>query len=348
MEEPKLRMPAEWESQAAIWCIWPDNTETWPENLEAAQIEFAAMVHALAEFTQVLVMVNAASRQAAEQRLLRSHVRHLQLIDIPSNDAWARDCAPTFVVDQETRKRVALDWRFNSWGEKYPPYELDQQVAQKVAEGLKCERIEPGPCFEGGAIEVNGQGLLISTQTCASDSRRNPEISPEQRLLMFENVFQQYLGITQTVWLPGNAILGDDTDGHVDQLVRFTDESTIVYAWTEDLNDPQHQSLKQNRLELERSLERLNLDVTFYPLQLPKPFSLYGRQIPGSYCNFVISNEVVVVPQFGVPEDKGAVDLLTDLFSEHHVLGLPSRNLSVGLGSFHCLTQQVPYVEADG
>ncbi|MEL7499299.1 MAG: agmatine deiminase family protein [Planctomycetota bacterium] len=345
----RFRMPAEWEPQAAIWATWPDNSKTWPENRVKAQIEFSALVHSLAQFVPVHVMVNQVSLGVARRYLIQPDTFNIHLIDIPTNDAWARDYAPTFVVDRDSHSLVALDWQFNAWGGKYSPFDLDALVATRIAQGQQIERVELGLCFEGGAIETNGAGIILSTTSCGLDDNRNPSLPREERLAQFETVFNKYLGAQNTVWLPGAAIEGDDTDGHIDQLARFVGETTIVCACSEHTNDPQHAKLEQNRIALETELAKVDPGTEFELIGLPVPASFEhgGRRIPASYCNFVITNELVVVPQFSVPEDLAALSILRSLFSNRHVIGLPSRNLSVGLGSFHCLTQQVPALTND-
>jgi agmatine deiminase len=347
----KYRMPAEWEPQEAVWLTWPENKETWPDNLAAAQIEFTALVHSLAEMVLVRVLVNQPSLEHAYETLIRPDIRNVGLINIPTNDAWARDYAPTFVVagdriagepnTGDDQKLVAIDWDYNAWGGKYPPFEDDQKVAAKVADGMKIDVLRPELCFEGGAVETNGAGVVLSTISCAGDANRNE--GPQADLLKrFESVFEQYLGAENTVWLAGAAIEGDDTDGHIDQLVRFTDATTLVYAWC-DSDNSQYPSLSQNLADLKAGLDQL--EATFQLVALPIPeqaIEFFGRRVPASYCNFLITNELVVVPQFGCAEDGQALEILKPLFPDRYVVGLPSRNLVVGLGSFHCLTQQQP------
>ena len=343
MADEKYRWPAEWEPQSAVWLTWPDNQETWPDNLTAAQIEFSAFVHSLAEMVTVRVIVNQSSLDDAYQRLIRPDIRNVGFINIPTNDAWARDYAPTFVVSQQN-ELVAIDWDYNAWGGKYPPFENDQQVASKIATGLKIETLRPGLCFEGGAIETNGQGIVLSTLSCACDPNRNSG-SPAELEQRFEAAFGKCLGAEQTIWLPGDAIAGDDTDGHIDQLARFTDPKTLVYAWC-DADDPQHAGLAKNLSALKAGLATAGNDFSLHPLPIPKqPIEICGRRIPASYCNFLITNDLVVVPQFGCPEDEQAMEILKPLFPDRYLAGLPSRNLSVGLGSFHCLSQNQPTVK---
>lgn len=234
---------------------------------------------------------------------------------------------------------TAIDWHYNAWGGKYPPFDDDQKVAPRVAETLAIESISPDLCFEGGAIEISEAGVLLCTRSCAFDPNRNPGKSLNE----VEQIFQKYLGAKQIVWLSGDAIEGDDTDGHIDQLARFTDEKTIVYAWSAP-DDPQHAGLAQNLEDLKTGLARLDLgEIRLIALPMPAPITRRERRVPASYCNFLIANGVVIVPQFGEADcDRQAIEILTTLFPGRDVVGLNSLNLSVGLGSFHCLSQQQP------
>ncbi len=345
MSNSEYRMPAEWEPQEAVWLTWPDNKDTWPKNLAAAQIEFCALAHSLAEMVTVRVMVNQPNLEDAYEKLIQPDIQNIGFINIPTNDAWARDYAPTFVFES-SKKLVAIDWQYNAWGGKYPPFDDDQKVAGRIAKGMSIDAIEVGLCFEGGAIETNGQGLLLSTLSCALDANRNEYTEADQQRQKFETAFEQFLGARQTIWLPGDALAGDDTDGHIDQLARFTDARTIVYAWCEE-SDPQRPALEANLAALEDGLAAVDDKFRLVPLLVPQPIEMLGRRIPASYCNFLITNDLVVVPQFGCPEDQLAMDVLRGLFPDRYLAGLPSRNLAVGLGSFHCLSQQQPQLPRD-
>ena len=337
--EKSLRMPAEWEHQSAVWLSWPHNIETWPENLPAAQDEFSALVRSIASSQSVYVMASGEALRSAKSRL--GSVSGVTLVEIETNDAWARDYAPTF-VESDQKQLIALDWHYNAWGGKYPPFDADQKVASQVAGYLTIKCIKPALCFEGGAIDVNGEGVLLCTKSCALDPNRNPGMSLQQ----IEEILANHLGASKIAWLSGDAIEGDDTDGHIDQLARFTDAQTIVYAWSDDPADPQLSGLRKNLEDLESELARLGLDdFRLIPIPIPGPIEYCGRRVPASYCNFLITNEIVAVPQFGVPEDAKAMEILGPLFPNRKLVPLLSNNLSVGLGSFHCLSQQQPAIK---
>ncbi len=332
----RFRMPAEWEPQAAIWLSWPHNVETWPQNLAAARAEFVALVRAISNSQLVRVMVPNREMELAGSQL--GEISNVTVVAMDTNDAWVRDYAPTFVKDVESDELVSIDWYYNAWGGKYPPFDLDQRIASKVAAHLGLRNIAGGLCFEGGAIEINERGVLMTTESCALDPNRNAEKSR----LEVESILIERLGCHEVVWLPGDigeqkTLVGDDTDCHIDQLARFVDNETIVHAWTNE-SDSRYEALWLNVSVIERQLPSVRL----VPLMLPEAFQFCDRQIPASYCNFLITNESVIVPQFGVPEDDAAVQVLRSLFSKRKVVPLASRNLSVGLGSFHCLSQQQP------
>lgn len=329
-------MPAEWEPQAATWVSWPHNIETWPTNLQQAQSEFTQFVKAIAATQPVCVMTRRQDLELVHSQLADNP--NVCVVQIETNDAWARDYAPTFVHDLESGESVAIDWYYNAWGGKYPPFEADQQVAKKVADHLKLRHLAGGLCFEGGAIEINEDGVLLTTESCALDPKRNAAKSKHE----VESIFRERLGCKKVVWLPGDVgeshtIPGDDTDGHIDQLARFVNNDTIVHAWT-DKSDARFAALSANVAAIGQQLP----DATLVPLLLPGPFEYCDRMIPASYCNFLITNESVIVPQFGVEQDALAIEVLRPLLANRKLVPLNSRNLAVGLGSFHCLSQQQP------
>ncbi len=331
-------MPAEWERQAGMWVAWPHNADTWAHNLNEAQREFVTLVRTIARCQRVFVLCGGSGFQRA-RKAFPPQGSNIVLVDIPTNDAWARDYAPTFVQDQTNGELTAIDWHYNAWGGKYPPFDKDQQVAKKIAQYRQIKCISPDLCFEGGAIEINESGLLLSTRSCALDPNRNAVRSLEQ----IEQTLIENLGATSVVWLTGDTIEGDDTDGHIDQLARFADNNTIVYAWSDDADDVQAAGLRQNLDDLRAGLALTRrTNVQLIPLPLPEPVRYREMRLPASYCNFLITNNQIIVPQFGVRSDQQAMEILTPLFSDREVIGLPSFHLSVGLGSFHCLTQQQP------
>ncbi len=351
-------MPAEWEPQAAVWLAWPHNGDTWPRRLSEAQQEFIQFTESIASATPVKILSgqNAGSRNPKPDAALNAlgGLSNIEIIDIPTNDAWIRDYGPTFVIENEQRTRneqrlAAIDWHYNAWGAKYRPFEDDQNVARRIADNLGICAVDPGLCFEGGAIEINNDGLLLTTRSCALDKNRNPKTDTAA----VETILARHPGAARTVWLTGGGVDGDDTDGHIDQLARFTDNRTILYAWTEDESDPQRIELANNLEDLRTGLATIDqcaLDnFNLIPLPLPaNPVVVDGVRLPASYCNFLITNNLVIVPQFSEGgdgnrrSDAQALELIASLIPGKRIVGLQSRYLVAGLGSFHCLTQQQP------
>ena len=333
-------MPAEWEPHAAVWVAWPHAPETWPGCLDAAEQEFRTLVEALSasEPVNVLVQSPAHAQHVHEQLVsqLGDSARPIQLHEIPTDDAWLRDTGPTFVEDSQSGL-LALDWTFNSWGGKYPPWELDDQAARKLAARAKvrCQRV--GLVIEGGSLEVDGEGTLIATESTLLDSKRNPGITRDK----LEQELGELLGVTRIVWLEGE-IEGDDTDGHIDQIARFVSPGRVLCAHEPDATDPNHEPLQRCRAALKRARDARGRGLEVIDLPMPPRLEAAGARLPASYANFYVSNRTVIVPIFDVPTDAQALKLLSELFPERAVRGIPCRTLVRGLGSVHCLAQQQP------
>lgn len=345
--EAGFRMPAEWESHAATWLAWPHNSDTWPLNLPAAQEEFCLLAKAIRQDEPIVVLCSDAQLESCQSRIesASNDCYPAYFLNVPTNDAWIRDYGPTFVTSEQSC--LAIDWQYNGWGAKYPPFDDDQKVVQramgKLPEGLAAakgtEVHSSKLCIEGGAIEPDGEGTLLCTTSCALNPNRNRAWQLEQ----VESELKRCLGAQNIVWLDGEGIQGDDTDGHIDQIARFVPENKIVYASTHK-RDSQFQALQNNFALLEESTHLEALGTELIPLPVPSPVVYRERRMPASYCNFYITNRKVIVPQFDQqPADSEALAILRDQFSlEREVIGLPSINLVTGLGSFHCLTQQQP------
>jgi agmatine deiminase len=330
-------MPAEWERHQATWLSWPHNPETWPGCLEGAERALADAVVALAPGEIVHVNVrDPAARDALAARLAgRVGPERVRYHEIPTNDAWCRDHGAIFVRAESVL--VALDFRFNAWGGKYPPFDLDDAAGARMAAaiGVPCERIEM--VLEGGSIEVNGQGTVLTTEQCLLNRNRNPAMSR----LEIETALRRYLGVEQIVWL-GDGIDGDDTDGHIDDITRFVAADRVVTAVEEDRGDVNHAPLAENveRLRAVRLPDGRRLEIVELPM--PEPLVREGRRLPASYANFYVGNDVVLVPVFGCARDATAVEVLATCFPGRRMVPIDCRDVVVGLGTFHCLTQQVP------
>ena len=335
---PRGRLPAEFEAHAATWLAWPHNAETWPGCLEQAEAEFCVLVARLAESEPVRILV----KDEAHAKDVRTKLQELpagaavELHSVPTDDAWLRDTGPSFVRDQNGGL-LALDWSFNTWGGKYPPWELDDAVATQVARiaGTRCFR--PGLVAEGGAFEVDGAGTLIAAEPTLIDPARNPGIGREE----LERQLGELLGVRRILWL-GAGIEGDDTDGHVDDVARFVAPGRVVCAREPDPLDPNHAPHEDCRARLAAARDAAGKALELIDLPMPSPLESGGERLPASYANFFIANRSVLVPVFGVPEDRPALALLGAQFPGREIVAIPAATLVRGLGAVHCLTQQQP------
>ncbi|MCG8589789.1 MAG: agmatine deiminase family protein [Proteobacteria bacterium] len=336
------RWPAEWEPHAATWLSWPHNLETWPGCLADAEAAFAAMVRALCPHERVCInVVDAAMEDRVRALLADAGVAPdapVACFEIPTDDAWVRDHGPIFVVrgEADAREVALLDFRFDAWGGKYPPWDRDDAVPAAVAGALGAARRPVEFVLEAGSIEGNGEGLVLTTESCLLNANRGGRPRAE-----VEAVLRETLGAREILWLE-DGVAGDDTDGHVDDLTRFVAPRTVVTATERDVADPNHAPLEANRRRLRawRGVGGEALDVVELPM--PPPVVHAGERLPASYANFYVANEVVLVPVFDVPSDARALAILRELWPGRDVVGIPARVLVRGLGAVHCLTQQQP------
>lgn len=334
------RMPAEWEPHEAMWLTWPQNPYTWYRGFERVEDAYVQMIRALTEGELVRVLVDdAKTTERVYRRLEEGNVplERVELYKIPTNDAWIRDYGPNFILNETS---LALNnWGFNSWGGKYPPWDLDNAVPTEIARRLSIPMFSPGIILEGGSIEVNGQGTLLTTESCLLNMNRNPHFSREQ----IETALGEFLGVRQVLWLE-SGIVGDDTDGHVDDLARFVNPTTLVAVVEEDPTDANYAVLQANweRLQKMTDLEGQPFEVVALPM--PKPVVVRGVRLPASYANFTIANACVLVPVFEQKSDTVALETLARFFPTRRIVPIPGVELAVGLGACHCLTQQQPAV----
>ncbi|MBI2964129.1 MAG: agmatine deiminase family protein [Deltaproteobacteria bacterium] len=332
-------MPAEWEPHEATWISWPHNPETWPGKLEPVPAVFAAMVAVLHEYEEVRILAGSDELEASARRALRAggcESPNVRFFRIPTNDAWVRDHGPIFVVDG--RGTVAMtDWRYNAWGGKYPPYDLDDRVPERINETLRLRRFEPGIVLEGGSIDVNGRGTLLTTESCLLNGNRNPTLSRQD----IERHLEEYLGVRHVVWL-GDGVAGDDTDGHVDDLARFVAATTVAAAAEPDPADENYRALQDNLRRLRAARDERGRPLEIVELPTPPPLYHEGRRLPASYANFYVGNRAVLVPVFDHPRDEIACETLARLFPGRRIAPIPATDLVWGLGACHCVTQQQP------
>lgn len=339
--------PPEWAPHAATWLSWPHNADTWPAGrLARVQHVFVSFIRLLAQAEDVhLHVLDEAQRQAVARQLEAAGVLmdRISLHLFPTNDAWCRDHGPCFVFDRETGRKTIVDWGFTSWGGKYP-YALDTRIPSQVAAACGVPRMDPGFVLEGGSIDVNGGGCLLTTTSCLLHANRNPGRSQEE----MEDLLRYYYGVEQILWL-GDGIVGDDTDGHVDDITRFVAEDMVVTAVEPKASDPNYAPLQANLALLQQARLADGRPLRIVELPMPEPVVADGMRLPASYANFYIANAAVVVPTFGCPQDAVALDILRQCFTRP-VVGLAARDIVYGLGAFHCLSQQEPVDsgEADG
>jgi agmatine deiminase len=325
-------MPAEFEPHAATWLAWPHNPETWPDCLGAAEREFSELVAALLTSEPVHVLAQSEAHRDHVAKQIRG-VAEIHIV--PSDDSWLRDIGPTFVRDAE--ELVALDWTFNSWGGKYPPWEADDAVASAVAAlaGTRCLRSEL--VLEGGSLEVDGRGTLLATRSSLLDPKRNAALTHVE----LERSLASLLGVQHVIWLEAE-LAGDDTDSHIDNIARFVAPGRVVYARETNESDANYEALTTMKRALEAARDAHGRALELVPLPMPPALEADGSRLPASYANFYIANRVVCVPAFQAPSDRQALSILTALFPGREVVAVPARALVRGLGTLHCLTQQQP------
>jgi agmatine deiminase len=298
-----------------------------------------AMVEALIESEQVCINICNGAHEAEAREVLRGLPMHrISFHVVPTNEPWCRDHGPIFLIRDLDPRLAAVDWDYNAWGNKYPPFDLDEVAPTRVAKILGVPVFYPGMILEGGAIEVNGAGALLTSESCLLNKNRNPNLSRDE----IEQCLRDYLAVRDILWL-GDGIAGDDTDGHIDDLARFVSESTVVTVAEENRDDENYEPLQQNLMRLQAMKIRGHA-VEIITLPMPKKIMREGLRLPATYANFYIANTCVLVPTFADPVDEAALSVLRECFPGRRVIGIDCRELIWGLGAFHCLTQQQPAV----
>jgi agmatine deiminase len=332
------RMPAEWEPHAATWLSWPRREGiSFPDSFDRVLPALRAMVEALLSSEPVNINVCNGAHEAEARRALEG-IDHSNLTFhlIPTNEPWCRDHGPVFVTREKEPRIAVVDWDYNAWGGKYPPCDLDEVVPTRVAEKLKLPVFYPRMVLEGGSIDVNGAGALLTSESCLLNKNRNPHLGREE----IEQRLRNYLGVREILWL-GDGIEGDDTDGHIDDLTRFVAERAVVTVIEENRDDQNYEPLQENLARLkETNVDGAPLEI--HTLPMPAKVEREGMRLPASYANFYITNQCVLLPIFDDPSDKKAISVLERLFPKRRIVAIDCRELIWGLGAFHCLTQQQP------
>lgn len=335
--------PAEFAPHKATWLSWPHKEASWPGKIDAIFPAYATFIAYLSHGERVCINVaNEQMKQFALAHIMATNA-NLSAIEFyfnPTNDAWCRDHGPAFLINPAAEiNKVVVDWDYNAWGGKYPPYDLDDVIPTRIAQQLGIPVYLPGIIMEGGSVDFNGAGSLITSRQCLLNPNRNPTLNQHQ----IETFLQQFYGVEQVLWVE-EGIIGDDTDGHIDDTVRFVNGDTVLAVVEENKSDENYTLLQNNLKELHqmRLLNGKQLNVVELPM--PEPVIWEDQRLPASYANFYIANSVVVVPTFRSANDDKALSIIQDCFADRTVVGIDSTDIIWGLGSFHCLSQQEPAV----
>jgi agmatine deiminase len=334
------RMPAEWEPHAATWLSWPRREGiSFPDSFDRVMPALRAMVEALIESEQVCVNICNRAHEAEAREVLRGlPTERISFSLVPTNEPWCRDHGPMFLTRDFDPRLAVVDWDYNAWGNKYPPFDLDEVAPKRIAEILDVPVFCPGMILEGGAIDVNGAGALLTTESCLLNKNRNPNLSRDE----IEQRLRDYLGVRDILWL-GDGIAGDDTDGHIDDVARFVAQQRVITVIEENRYDENYEALQKNLARLHAmKIGGRALDIITLPM--PKKIMREGLRLPATYANFYIANTCVLMPTFADPADEAALSILRVCFPGRRVIGIDCRELIWGLGAFHCLTQQQPAV----
>jgi agmatine deiminase len=335
-----FRMPAEWERQEAVWLSWPHNRATWPGNFRPIPGVFAQVAAqiSLREKVRINLPVPGWKRALTLIRKAGADMANVEFYPHPTNDAWCRDHGPIFVRNDRTGRVAVTDWTYNAWGGKYPPFGLDNRIPGRIAGALGLRRFRKAMVLEGGSIDVNGQGLLLTTEACLLNPNRNPGLSRAR----IEQALRDFLGVHTVLWL-GDGIAGDDTDGHVDDITRFFSERGIVTAVEPNPRDANAGALRANLERLRALRTPAGGRFRIEELPMPAPCLRRGRRLPASYANFLVINEAVLLPTFRQRRrDRQAAEVLASCFPGRAVVPIDCLELVWGLGTLHCISQQQP------
>lgn len=332
--------PAEWVKHEATWLSWPHKEASWPGKIETIYAPYCEFIKVVAEGEKVRINVRDAAMKADATAYLQKSGADLTQIEFyfnESNDAWCRDHGPAFLLNKAGDQKAVVDWDYNAWGGKYPPYDLDDVIPTKIAGYFNLPVYHPEVIMEGGSVEFNGAGTILTTTACLLNENRNPHLSKEQ----IEQYLLEFYGAEQVLWL-GDGIVGDDTDGHIDDITRFVNEDTVVTVVEDNPLDENYILLQEN-LEALKAMRLPNgKALNIVQLPMPSPVIHEDTRLPASYANFYIANSAVIVPTFRDVNDEKALTIIQNVFPDRRVVGIDSTDIIWGLGSFHCLSQQEP------
>ena len=335
--------PAEFAPHVATWLSWPHKEASWPGKIHTIFPFYCQFVKELTKGEKVNINVNDEAMKFFAIDCLNKAGVDLSKVEFffhPTNDAWCRDHGPAFVINRNAeQKKAIVDWDYNAWGGKYPPHDLDDVVPTLIAKHYGIPVFRPGIIMEGGSVEFNGQGTLMSSTACLLNPNRNPHLNQEQ----IENYLINYYGVDQILWID-EGIVGDDTDGHIDDTVRFTDEDTVIAVVEENKSDENYELLQRNLAQLKKMRLLNGKQLNIVELPMPEELIYEDQRLPCSYANFYIANKSVIVPIFNSRNDDRALQIIASCFPDRNVIGIDSTEIIWGLGSFHCLSQQEPAV----
>ena len=335
--------PAEFAPHVATWLSWPHKEASWPGKIHSIFPSYAQFIKELVKGEEVKINVaNTAMQQFATQTLEKAGVdlSRVKFFLHPTNDAWCRDHGPAFLINPSAAQPKAIvDWGYNAWGDKYPPYDLDDVIPTLIARHYNYPVYYPGIVMEGGSVEFNGAGTVLTSTACLLNPNRNPHLNQAQ----IEEYLRAYYGVEQVLWVD-EGIVGDDTDGHIDDTVRFVNEDTVLTVVETNRSDENYSLLQQNLKQLKSMRLSNGKQLNIVEIPMPEPLSYEGQRLPCSYANFYIANQSVIVPVFNSKNDDKALQLIEECFPGRQVIGIDSTDIIWGLGSFHCLSQQEPAV----
>lgn len=335
--------PAEFDPHVATWLSWPHKEASWPGKINTIFPYYAQFVKELTKGERVCINVNNEKMQAFAVSHLQQAGVDLDKVEFfmhPTNDAWCRDHGPAFLVNPTADiKKVIVDWNYNAWGGKYPPYDLDDIIPTLIARHYDIPVYYPGIIMEGGSVDFNGKGTLITSTACLLNPNRNPELKQEE----IEEYLVKYYGVEQVLWVD-DGIVGDDTDGHIDDTVRFVNEDTVLAVVEENKADENYELLQKNLKQLNSMRLLSGKQMNIVELPMPDLVIYDDQRLPASYANFYIANNSVIVPTFRSPKDEKAISIIAGCFPDREVVGIDSTEIIWGLGSFHCLSQQEPLI----
>lgn len=334
--------PAEFAKHDATWLSWPHKEASWPGKIDTIYPYYSEFIKYLALSERVCINVNnAAMQQFALSHLQKANVdlSKVEFFMHPTNDAWCRDHGPAFLLHKIEAKKAIVDWGYNAWGGKYPPFDLDDVIPTLIGKHYNIPVFNPGIVMEGGSVEFNGAGTLLTSTACLLNPNRNPHLKQQQ----IEKYLMNYYGVEQILWVD-EGIVGDDTDGHIDDTVRFVNEDTVLTVVEENKNDENYEILQHNLKQL-KAMRLLNgKQLNIIELPMPDAVEYDEQRLPAAYANFYIANKYVIVPTYRSSKDDKALQIIQSCFKDREVIGIDSTEIIWGLGSFHCLSQQEPSI----